>query len=532
MEPPPPIPSAVTSTADPNSGDSNPPTKPKNPTTIINKKNKKKILKPPKNDIVSDHPQQQSSSSSSCSVSKGFRISRKNPKRVFTQRSNGGEADALALPLGMSIAAFVAKVLEKKDLTGEKMSVNHLSEICTLAVKESLSNVFGDKFDCFISNFERSFQSTLMTLRVISESSGNRERPYPHGEESSSNFHFDIKENASTSREQTTIGDFNEHYVHRDPPIYNQLVLHDSKNVQQLTMHSGLNRSMSTIESLQARSNELKELELSLTMKKMKLKEAQIAVDCDSNILERFKLSMGISKANFKSKKFKTELQDSRHAELLKSCVDYLVSGMLIMVTCLLYGTYTYSHQRLVKATESCKPVEESGSWWIPKPMTSFSTGFQTLRCQVQVVSRMLFGILMIIAVTYLFILRRGSTTHTMPVTFILLLLGCGCGFAGKFCIDTLGGSGYLWLFYWWLICSVHFVANMWTSMLFIILHGPLTVTNQSTNPKLFSYRTRQFMFCITMTGFLPLLCGLMPFAGLGDWLEHFTLLMLVRDSE
>lgn len=82
-------------------------------------KKKKKDLQKPQTDVVPD-PQQRSinsaSSSSSTSnnfinsKSKGFRISR-NPNRVFTQKKNGGEADALALPLGMSIAAFVAQVI-------------------------------------------------------------------------------------------------------------------------------------------------------------------------------------------------------------------------------------------------------------------------------------------------------------------------------------------------------------------------------------------------------------------------------------
>ncbi|PWA70080.1 pentatricopeptide repeat (PPR) superfamily protein [Artemisia annua] len=68
-------------------------------------------------------------------------------------------------------------------------------------------------------------------------------------------------------------------------------------------LHSGVNNGsmLTNFEKSvneQARSNDLKALEISLSMKKMRLKEAQIAVNCDSNYLERFKLSMGISKAN------------------------------------------------------------------------------------------------------------------------------------------------------------------------------------------------------------------------------------------
>lgn len=570
--PPPPLPpieADVASVANPNSGVCNMNhTGPNStPNVIVIKKktkNKKKRKDVQKShvDVSSDPPQRslKASSSSSCTTSdlfhprsKGIRLSsnRRNPRvssGLVSRRQSGSEAEALALPLGMSIAAFVAQVLEKKDATGEKMSADHLSQICTLAVKESLSNVFGDKFDSFVSNFERSFQSTLMTLRVISESSGNREeRPYVHGEGSSTcnsggnDFNFDMKENRSSCQDQTTIVSEDEEIVHRDPVYHELAVLDDPRNGQQLAcvpqnlLRSGVNQSMiSTLErsiSEQTRSNDLKAFEISLIMKKMKLKEAQIAVDCDSNYLERFKLSMGISKANFRAEKFKTELQDSRHAQLLKKCVDCLVAGLLIMLAGLAYGTYVHSHQRLIEATESCLPIKESNSWWIPKPMASFSSGFQILRCQVQVISRMLFGMLMIIAITYLLIQRSGTTNQTMPVTFILLLLGVGCGFAGKFCIDTLGGSGNHWLFYWEVLCLVHFFANVCTSMLFFILHGPVTVTERSVSSKLCPYWFRRFVFYATVLVWLPLLCGLIPFAGPGEWLEHFGSLIESRMS-
>lgn len=511
-----------------------------------NKKKKKDIQKSCI-DTSSDPPQQSVNSVSSASSSsssllnsrvKGVRLSsnRRNPRICgghVTQRLKGSEADALALPLGMSIAAFVAQVLEKKDATGEKMSVDHLSEICMLAVKESLSNVFGDKFDYFVSNFERSFQSTLMTLRVISESSGNRGRSHLHEAGSSTctssenNFHFNMKENTSSSQQQTTV-------VHLDEENNNESINgQNGQNDQQLAcvppnrLPSTVDRSMlTTFErsvSEQARSNDLKEHELSLTMRKIKLKEAQIAVECDSNILERVKLFMGVSKANFRVEKFKTELQDTRYAQLLKKCVDCLVAGLLIMLACLAYGTYVHSHQRLIEATESCMPVKESGSWWIPKQMASFNSGFQTLKCQVQVISRMLFGGFMIIAITYLLIQRSGSANQTMPVTFILLLLGVGCGFAGKFCIDTLGGSGTVWLIYWEVLCLVHFFANIWTSMLFRILHGPVTVVDRSMGRKLFPYWFRRMVFYAVLLVYLPLLCGLMPFAGPVEWVEHFA---------
>lgn len=506
--------------------------------TVIKKKmknkKKRKDVQKPHSDVSSYVPQQSLSSFSSSTSSslhprsKGIRLSsnRRNP-RVFggpvSQKHQGSEADALALPLGMSIAAFVAQVLEKKEATGEKMSINHLSQICTLAVKESLSNVFGNKFDCFVSNFERSFQSTLMTLRVINETSENIKMSEGN---STCDFHFDMKETTSTSQEQATIVTEYEEHTHRDI-ISNELaVLHDSRTSQQLTqippnqfhMISTLERSVSE----QTRSNNLKEIELSLTLKKMKLKEAEIAVNCDSNILERFKLSMGISKANFRTEKFKTELEETRHAQLLKKCADCLVAGLLIMLACLAYGTYVYSHEKLMQATESCMPTKGSSSSWFPNPMASFNSGLHKFWCQVQVISHMLSGILIIIAITYTLLIKSGTTNQTMPVTFLLLLLGVGCGVAGKFCIDTLGGSGYWWLFFWEVLCLVHFFSNVCTSMLFYILHGPVTtVSDGSMGGKLFPYWFRRLVFYAVVSVCLPLLCGLIPFAGPVEWFEH-----------
>ncbi|XVF17143.1 hypothetical protein REPUB_Repub10bG0094100 [Reevesia pubescens] len=91
-----------------------------------------------------------------------------------------------------------------------------------------------------------------------------------------------------------------------------ELVIHGQVN-QLVCVNPGtssvVNQSMlSTLEKFvmeQVRSNELKTLELGLIMKKLKLKEVQLALNFDSNHLERSKLTMGISKASFKAKKFK-----------------------------------------------------------------------------------------------------------------------------------------------------------------------------------------------------------------------------------
>lgn len=87
------------------------------------------------------------------------------------------------------------KILERKDEAGEKIFVDHPiaapfrlmynwciegwsapKMICTMAVRESLANAFGDKSDCFMRNFEKSFGGTLRILRLINESPLNKVR--------------------------------------------------------------------------------------------------------------------------------------------------------------------------------------------------------------------------------------------------------------------------------------------------------------------------------------------------------------------
>ncbi|OIT26858.1 PREDICTED: protein CPR-5 isoform X2 [Nicotiana attenuata] len=534
------------------------------------KKKKKNIL------CVNDPFDPQSSSaasyaSSSCSTTsfaqRGIRVSasRRNPRVVIGsvgRQKSDENVEALALPLGMSIAAVLAQVLERKDAAGEKISVDHLSEICTLAVRESLANVFGDQFESFVRNFEKSFRSTLMTLRLISESSMNdgvqknrcaartsvSERSVPLVSNRLENLTCDpdFSKFQSEPCQQSAISDNelrNQEERSEDTcleSIGRQLTLYDRQVRQQLASVSSsmissnteINRSVSsTLERSvmeQARSNDLKTFEIGLTMRKLQLKERQLSLSSDANLLERVKLSFGISKTSFKAEKFKNQVEDSKHAELLKTCIDCLVAGLFIMLACLGYGTYVFSHKRITEATASCTPaMEYKSSWWMPKSMSTFNSGLQLLRCQVQVLSRMLFGALMILVIAYLLLQRSAISNQTMPVTFILLLLGVGCGFAGKFCIDTLGGSGYNWLIYWETLCLLHFFSNVCISTLFLILNGPVTVSEKSTRDTRFPYWMRRSVFYTTLLLFLPLLCGMMPFAGPGEWKDHFSSLIL-----
>jgi len=136
----------------------------------------------------------------------------------------------------------------------------------------------------------------------------------------------------------------------------------------------------------------------------------------------------------------------------------------------------------------------------------------------------MLFGMFMILAIAYLLLQRSSISTQTMPVTFILLL-GVACGFAGKLCIDTLGGSGYHWFLYWEVLCLLHFFSNICTSVLFVVLYGPIGVPQKGAKEKMmFPYWIRRFLFYAIVLLILPMICGLVPFASPAEWKDHFAL--------
>ncbi|KAL8160738.1 hypothetical protein V2J09_002275 [Rumex salicifolius] len=482
------------------------------------------------------------------SPQRGLRVAYKRRNPRFFVRRRASEVEAIAFPLGMSIAAVVAQVLERTDPTWKEMPVDNLSMICTSAVRESLFDVFGDKFEPFARNFEKAFGSTLKTLRLVKGSS-SVENPEDHLN------HFRLKDNSSwrSSNDNACQKEFKrfdtndlQSFIPTVIPQEESSIVEDIQENQptvarEISLHASMHRELSCVPSIldsrnnstistfekyveeQSRANDLKAFEIGLTMRKLHLKETQLTLNSDSNFLERCKLSMGLSKASFQAEKFKTKMEDTRNAELIRNCIDCLVAGLFFMSALIIYGTYVYSYKRIMEATSSCNPSTESSSWWaIPKPMASFNSGLQTLKCQVQVISRMLFGILIILAIGYSIFQRAAAPKQTMPVTFILVLLGVGCGIAGKLCIDTLGGSGYHWLVYWELLCSLHFLVHMFTSFIFALLYGPIKVSQGGANGSVvFPYWMRRVLFYLLLLLVLPVLSGLLPFASLGEWKNH-----------
>ncbi|XP_020110283.1 protein CPR-5 [Ananas comosus] len=498
-------------------------------------------------------PSASSSASSSSSSSsrrsppprrRGVRLRRR--RRALWVARGGAASDYglgdLALPLGMSFAAVIAQVLEGLKVSEERLPPDRLSMICTSAVREAITNIYGERLDCFMRNFEKSFCSTLKTLHVIKvKSSFEHENPgcssllqesplENPGCCSSSQGSPRSVPNLVTPDLNSIVEEFGENIPLNS--INSQLILHGQAN-QQLA-HTSHRRShpkfnnhiLNTFERSvkeQARTNDLKEVEIGLTMRKLRLKQSQLALSSYSHVLEKIKISMGISKASFREEKLKNQMQDTRHAEFLRRCIDLMVTGLIIMVCCLLYGAYVYSYRRITEATSACAGIsKESKSWWMPKPMASFNSGWLTLKCHLVALSQMFFGVLMILVIAWLVLKRSSSSGPNMPVTFMLTLLGLSCGLTGKLCVDALGGHGYWWLLSWESLCLLHFSANVFPSAFYTMLYGPVLESQGSEAVRL-PYWFRRHSFYAMLLLILPVSAGLLPFASINEWKGHFA---------
>ncbi|KAK2365160.1 protein CPR-5 [Trifolium repens] len=328
---------------------------------------------------------------------KGIAFKRRNPKlTVRRNRGSSSNVAAIGFPLGMSFAAVMAQVLYRRDAAAESMSPDHLSLMCSSAIKESLSSVFGDRLDGLTRNFEQSFDSTLSTLRLIYESSSSNEL------HKLNNMRLEIPSSklnrGDCSRDIVMEDGQSRPLSHADTEIIDQSIsreevrdnFHMESITRDLALHEQSNQMVcfsrtssgalvnnpviSTFEKSiveQCRSNDLKTVELGIAMKKMKLKETELALRYDLNDLQRSKLAVEVSKTSFKAEKFKTQLEDTRYGELNKKCIDCLIAGLFIMSSSLFYGAYVYNFERINEAAESCAPPEEeSSSWWTPKSVT------------------------------------------------------------------------------------------------------------------------------------------------------------------
>lgn len=109
--------------------------------------------------------------------------------------------------------------------------------------------------------------------------------------------------------------------------------------------------------------------DLTLLMRKMKLKEIQLAFNSNSYLLEKMKFSMGISKASFKAKKFKSQLQNARHVELLRKyyCHLYFIVSTRNGQTNLAWGEMLRTRALLQSEKASLSFLMLLAHWWNKK---------------------------------------------------------------------------------------------------------------------------------------------------------------------
>jgi len=292
----------------------------------------------------------------------------------------------------------------------------------------------------------------------------------------------------------------------------------------------------------QERCNDLREIEIGLTMRQLHLEESKLSVDAESNDLRRQKISFSQSKASFKESKFIDEKLNDAYMELSRTCADLLVAGLLVMLFCLACGGWKYSYARLSEAVAMCQPSSEDSqksSWFYNpigsvmkssgfyNPIGSVTGHFQILLCELTVIFRMLLGFAAIAVIASTLVRNTViSTGQARPTTIIVLLLGLVCGCAGKFSVDTLGGSGFHWLVQWEVFCLLHAFSTYFPASLFWILNGPASsLVGIKKNPLWFPSWIRKFVFH-TILLVLPVMAGLTPFAPIREWAEHISLVI------
>ncbi|KAH9296300.1 hypothetical protein KI387_039888, partial [Taxus chinensis] len=105
------------------------------------------------------------------------------------------------------------------------------------------------------------------------------------------------------------------------------------------------------------RCNNLREVEIGLMMQRLRLKEAQMYVDAESNKLMRQSISVRQSKASFKESKFIDNKLNNTYVDLNRTCADHLVAGLMLMLFALAYGSWKYSYANLSKAVDMCHAI-------------------------------------------------------------------------------------------------------------------------------------------------------------------------------
>ncbi|XP_010484292.1 PREDICTED: protein CPR-5 [Camelina sativa] len=517
--------------------------------TVMMKKKKKKTkqsdsekrkLKGKKKEMNND-----AASSSSCSISSTSnsnstrRVSRvahrlRNPTvRLGMSRRSVGErqAEALAFPLGMSFAALANLVLQRKNAAGQNVFVDDLAMISARAATETVASVYGYKLGSFATTFEKSFNHTLRILKVTNESANPRQ--LNNDDVGRCNLDCSIIDEYSDTElsAKETSSSTSAYEVIQGSAIattsMNELVLHEaSRQLSCLPPSSSempYTAMLRFIAEKQQEANDLQREAISLKMIGLTYKEVGLGLKHESNNLQKSQLEMDVSKAAFKKEKFKTELEETRKAEMVRRVMDWLGVSVFSMSVSMLTGAYNFSLKRIEDATAACEPSEETSStWWVPKHVSTLNSEFNTMICRIRVWVQFVFGLIMLLVLAYFIMQRSSGRTQAMPISFIVIVLGIFCGLPVKVCVDTLGGDGKLWLMFWEVFCLFHLFANVFTLTLYGLMYGPIInvtqVTKSSRFKTLFPYGARRSVLYVVFIFVLPAITGLLPFATFGEW--------------
>ncbi|XP_010462552.1 PREDICTED: protein CPR-5-like [Camelina sativa] len=508
--------------------------------TIMKKKKKKKTkqsdsekrrLKGKKKEMNNDE-----ASSSSCSISSSSnsnstrRVSRvvahrlRNPTvRLGMSRRTVAErqAEALAFPLGMSFAALANLVLQRKNAAGQNVFVDDLAMISARAATETVASVYGYKLGSFATTFEKSFNHTLRILKVTNESANPRQ--LNNDDVGRCNLdcsiideYSDTELSAKETSPATSVYEVIQGSAIATTSM-NELVLREpSRQLSCLPPSTAVVRCLAEANDLQREANSLKKI--GLTYKKMEL-----GINYESNTLQKSQLEVDVSKAAFREEKFKTKLEDTRKAEMVRRVMDWLGVSVFSMWVSMLTGAYNFSLKRIEDATAACEPSEEtSSSWWVPKHVSTLNSEFNTMICRIRVWVQFVFGLIMLLVLAYFIMQRSSGRTQAMPISFIVIVLGVFCGLPVKVCVDIIGGDGKLWLMFWEVFCLFHLFANVFTLTLYGLMYGPIInvtqVTKSSRFKTLFPYWARRSVLYVVFIFVLPAITGLLPFATFGEW--------------
>lgn len=271
----------------------------------------------------------------------------------------------------------------------------------------------------------------------------------------------------------------------------------------------------------------LRKMELTYKFRDLHLKEANLHLASETNSLMREDVGLSRNKIDLKETEFQYRKLSTAYADFSRRCADEMVAGLCVMLCALFFGAWRYSYDHLINVVSVCQPIvyEPSNSYvpglsMIVNLLNLMTSQLLMLVCEVTVAARMFLG-LGVISVVAVSLLRKSvsSSSQAMPATILIVVLGGICGVAGKFAVDSLGGSGYHWLLVWETFCLVHTSAACFTSTLYRFLNGaPLSATSRShQQPYYVKPWLRRLCFHVVIVLVLPTLAGLFPFARVRD---------------